>query len=105
MGNTIEHLDSLFTVHVAPDTLQVASSQPILQYTYATNDHRLHHCSWIYPSERCMALLMTFDEEHTYQIMVMGKIDGKKIDGKKIDGKDVELIRTGLCLFLIFVIQ
>ena len=47
-----------------------------------------------------MALLMTFDEEHTYQIMVMGKIDGKKIDGK-----DVELIRTGLCLFLIFVIQ
>lgn len=47
-----------------------------------------------------MALLMTFDEEHTYQIMVMGKIDGKKIDGK-----DVELIRTGLYLFLIFVIQ
>ncbi len=43
---------------------------------------------------------MTFDEEHTYQIMVMGKIDGKKIDGK-----DVELIRTGLYLFLIFVIQ
>lgn len=42
-----------------------------------------------------MALLMTFDEEHTYQIMVMGKIDGK----------DVELIRTGLYLFLIFVIQ
>lgn len=38
---------------------------------------------------------MTFDEEHTYQIMVMGKIDGK----------DVELIRTGLYLFLIFVIQ
>ncbi len=28
-----------------------------------------------------------------------------KIDGKKIDGKDVELIRTGLYLFLIFVIQ
>ena len=52
-----------------------------------------------------MAQLMTFDEEHTYQIMVMGKIDGKKIDGKKIDGKDVELIRTGLYLFLIFVIQ
>lgn len=52
-----------------------------------------------------MALLMTFDEEHTYQIMVMGKIDGKKIDGKKIDGKDVELIRTGLCQFLIFAIQ
>lgn len=48
---------------------------------------------------------MTFDEEHTYQIMVMGKIDGKKIDGKKIDGKDVKLIRTGLYLFLIFVIQ
>ncbi len=47
-----------------------------------------------------MAQLMTFDEEHTYQIMVMGKIDGKKIDGK-----DVELIRTGLYLFLIFVIQ
>lgn len=47
-----------------------------------------------------MALLMTFDEEHTYQIMVMGKIDGKKIGGK-----DVELIRTGLYLFLIFVIQ
>ena len=47
-----------------------------------------------------MALLMTFDEEHTYQIMVMGKIDGKKIDGK-----DVKLIRTGLYLFLIFVIQ
>lgn len=47
-----------------------------------------------------MALLMTFDEEHTYQIMVMCKIDGKKIDGK-----DVELIRTGLYLFLIFVIQ
>lgn len=43
---------------------------------------------------------MTFDEEHTYQIMVMGKIDGKKIDGK-----DVELIRTGLYLFLILVIQ
>ena len=43
---------------------------------------------------------MTFDEEHAYQIMVMGKIDGKKIDGK-----DVELIRTGLYLFLIFVIQ
>lgn len=43
---------------------------------------------------------MTFDEEHTYQIMVMGKIDGKKIDGK-----DVELIHTGLYLFLIFVIQ
>ena len=43
---------------------------------------------------------MTFDEEHTYQIMVMGKIDGKKIDGK-----DVELICTGLYLFLIFVIQ
>lgn len=38
---------------------------------------------------------MTFDEEHAYQIMVMGKIDGK----------DVELIRTGLYLFLIFVIQ
>lgn len=38
---------------------------------------------------------MTFDEEHTYQIMVMGKIDGK----------DVELIRTGLYLFLILVIQ
>ncbi len=38
---------------------------------------------------------MTFDEEHTYQIMVMGKIDGK----------DVELIRTGLYLFLIFVLQ
>ena len=47
-----------------------------------------------------MAQLMTFDEEYTYQIMVMGKIDGKKIDGM-----DVELIRTGLCLFLIFVIQ
>ena len=43
---------------------------------------------------------MTFNEEHTYQIMVMGKIDGKKIDGK-----DVELIRTGLYLFLILVIQ
>ena len=43
---------------------------------------------------------MTFDEEHAYQIMVMGKIDGKKIDGK-----DVKLIRTGLYLFLIFVIQ
>ena len=48
---------------------------------------------------------MTFDEEHAYQIMVMGKIDGKKIDGKKIDCKDVKLIRTGLYLFLIFVIQ
>lgn len=48
---------------------------------------------------------MTFNEEHTYQIMVMGKIDGKKIDGKKIDGKDVKLIRTGLYLFLIFVLQ
>lgn len=48
---------------------------------------------------------MTFDEEHAYQIMVMGKIDGKKIDGKKIDGKDVKLIRTGLYLFLIFVLQ
>ena len=43
---------------------------------------------------------MTFDEEHACQIMVMGKIDGKKIDGK-----DVKLIRTGLYLFLIFVIQ
>lgn len=43
---------------------------------------------------------MTFDEEHTYQIMVMGKIDGKKIDGK-----DVELIRIGLYLFLTLVIQ
>lgn len=43
---------------------------------------------------------MTFNEEHTYQIMVMGKIDGKKIDGK-----NVELIRTGLYLFLILVIQ
>lgn len=43
---------------------------------------------------------MTFDEEHAYQIMVMGKIDGKKIDGK-----DVKLIRTGLYLFLIFVLQ
>lgn len=43
---------------------------------------------------------MTFDEEHAYQMMVMGKIDGKKIDVK-----DVELIRTGLYLFLIFVIQ
>ena len=42
-----------------------------------------------------MAQLMTFDEEHTYQIMVMSKIDGK----------DVELIRTGLYLFLILVIQ
>lgn len=38
---------------------------------------------------------MTFNEEHTYQIMVMGKIDGK----------NVELIRTGLYLFLIFVLQ
>lgn len=47
-----------------------------------------------------MAQLMTFNEEHTYQIMVMGKIDGKKIDGK-----NVELIRTGLYLFLILVIQ
>ena len=43
---------------------------------------------------------MTFDEEYTYQIMVMGKIDGKKIDGK-----DVELILTGLYLFLTLVIQ
>lgn len=43
---------------------------------------------------------MTFDEEHTYQIMVMGKIDGKKIDGK-----DVKLIRTGLYLFLTLVLQ
>ncbi len=43
---------------------------------------------------------MTFDEEYTYQIMVMGKIDGKKIDGK-----DVELIHTGLYLFLTLVIQ
>ena len=43
---------------------------------------------------------MTFDEEHTYQIMVMGKIDGKKIDGK-----DVELIRIGLYLFLTLVLQ
>lgn len=47
-----------------------------------------------------MAQLMTFDEEYTYQIMVMGKIDGKKIDGK-----DVELIHTGLYLFLTLVIQ
>lgn len=47
-----------------------------------------------------MAQLMTFDEEYTYQIMVMGKIDGKKIDGK-----DVELICTGLYLFLTLVIQ
>lgn len=38
---------------------------------------------------------MSFKEEHTYQIMVMSKIDGK----------DVELIRTGLYLFLILVIQ
>ena len=38
---------------------------------------------------------MTFDEEHTYQIMVMSKIEGK----------DVELIRTGLYLFLILVIH
>ena len=43
---------------------------------------------------------MTFDEEYTYQIMVMGKIDCKKIDGK-----DVELIHTGLYLFLTLVIQ
>ena len=43
---------------------------------------------------------MTFDEEYTYQIMVMDKIDGKKIDGK-----DVELIHTGLYLFLTLVIQ
>ena len=43
---------------------------------------------------------MTFDEEYTYQIMVM-----VKIDGKKIDGKDVELIHTGLYLFLTLVIQ
>lgn len=43
---------------------------------------------------------MTFDEEYTYQIMVMGKIDGKKIDDK-----DVELIHTGLYLFLTLVIQ
>ena len=43
---------------------------------------------------------MAFDEEYTYQIMVMGKIDGKKIDGK-----DVELIHTGLYLFLTLVIQ
>ena len=42
-----------------------------------------------------MAHLMSFKEEHTYQIMVMSKIDGK----------DVELIRTGLYLFLILVIQ
>lgn len=47
-----------------------------------------------------MAQLMTFDEEYTYQIMVMGKIDGKKIDGK-----DIELICTGLYLFLTLVIQ
>ena len=42
MGNTIEHLDSLFTVHVAPYTSLVASSQLILQCTCATNDYRLH---------------------------------------------------------------
>ena len=47
-----------------------------------------------------MAQLMTFDEEYIYQIMVMGKIDGKKIDGN-----DVELICTGLYLFLTLVIQ
>ena len=47
-----------------------------------------------------MALLMTFDEEHTYHIMVMCKIDCNKIDFKY-----VKLIRTGLYLFLIFVIQ
>ena len=44
MGNTIEHLDSLFTVHVAPYTSLIASSQPIRQCTCATNDHRLHPC-------------------------------------------------------------
>ncbi len=44
MGNTIEHLDSLFTTHVAPYTSQVASSQPTRQCTCATNDHRLHPC-------------------------------------------------------------
>lgn len=44
MGKTIEHLDSLFTIHVAADTLQVASSQLLRQYTSATNDHRLHPC-------------------------------------------------------------
>ena len=42
-----------------------------------------------------MAQLMSFNEEHTYQIMVMSNIEGK----------DVELIRTGLYLFLILVIQ
>ena len=42
-----------------------------------------------------MAQLMSFNEEHTYQIM----------DKSKIDGMDVELIRTGLYLFLIHVIQ
>ena len=44
MGNTIEHLDSLFTVHVAPYTSQVASLQLLRRYTCATNDHRLHPC-------------------------------------------------------------
>ena len=44
MGNTIEHLDSLFTVHVAPYTSQVASLQLLRRCTCATNDHRLHPC-------------------------------------------------------------
>lgn len=44
MGNTIEHLDSLFIVHVAADTLQVASSQPTRRCTCATNARHPHLC-------------------------------------------------------------
>ena len=51
MGNTIKHLDSLFIVHVAADTLQVASSQPILQCTFATNAHHPHLCPYPNQSE------------------------------------------------------
>lgn len=39
MGNTIEHLDSLFTAHVAPYTSLVASSQPTIRR------QRRAHCS------------------------------------------------------------
>lgn len=36
--------DLWFTVHIASETSQVASSQPTRRCTYATNDHRLHPC-------------------------------------------------------------
>ena len=43
MGNTIEHLDSLFTVHVAPYTSQVASSQPTRLDVPRLKYHGLRH--------------------------------------------------------------